>query len=530
MIFRINVIFLTALFIAFGNSIPNRVAAQTSLTAREARGKQIYLRGASPSGKEILAYVGESSLEAPASSFPCANCHGADGLGKPEGGITPSDISWDALTKVYGVKHPNGRQHPAYTPRALELAITRGTDPAGNKLLPVMPRYVLSPEDLADLVVYLQRLGKYTEPGISESKITIGTVVPSRGTLVDLGNAATTVIKAYFDEINSQGGIYNRRLELKTAETAATWPATRANIERLINDDQVFAMTGAFIAGIEKEIVPLVAEKEVPLIGPLTLFPQTSFPLNRHVFYLLSGINGQATAMVDFVKQNAKFNQKSAVVVYARNELYSQVVEAIQERSKKNGLSSLQVVDYEAGKFAAPELAKQLKDAKHEIVFFFGAGDEIHSFLKEAAAANWFPFVFLPGSAGASEILQAPAGFDNKIFLSFPAAPSDQTEEGTREFRALAAKYNFPTQHRAMEVSVFSSVKILVEALKRTGKNLTREDLIKTLEGFYDYPTGLTPAITYGPNRRIGAMGAHVVTVDLEKKQFVPVGGWIGIN
>ena len=520
---------LLAIVAAVSNLSPP-ATAQTSLTARELRGKQIYLRGTSPSGKEILAYVGDSSLEVPASNLPCANCHGLNGQGKPEGGITPSDISWDALTKVYGVKHPNGRQHPAYTPRALELAITRGTDPAGNKLLPVMPRYVLSPEDLADLVVYLQRLGKYTEPGISESKITIGTVVPSRGTLVDLGNAATTVIKAYFDEINSQGGIYNRRLELKTAETAATWPATRANIERLINDDQIFAMAGAFIAGIEKEIVPLVAEKEVPLIGPLTLFPQTSFPLNRHVFYLLSGINGQATAMVDFVKQNAKFNQKSAVVVYARNELYSQVVEAIQERSKKNGLSSLQVVDYEAGKFAAPELAKQLKDAKHEIVFFFGAGDEIHSFLKEAAAANWFPFVFLPGSAGASEILQAPAGFDNKIFLSFPAAPSDQTEEGTREFRALAAKYNFPTQHRAMEVSVFSSVKILVEALKRTGKNLTREDLIKTLEGFYDYPTGLTPAITYGPNRRIGAMGAHVVTVDLEKKQFVPVGGWIGIN
>jgi len=99
MIFRINLIFWTALLIAFGNSIPNRVAAQTSLTAREARGKQIYLRGASPSGKEILAYVGESSLEAPASSFPCANCHGADGLGKPEGGITPSDISWDAAAR-----------------------------------------------------------------------------------------------------------------------------------------------------------------------------------------------------------------------------------------------------------------------------------------------------------------------------------------------------------------------------------------------------------------------------------------------
>ena len=39
--------------------------------------------------------------------------------------------------------------------------------------------------------------------------------------------------------------------------------------------------------------------------------------------------------------------------------------------------------------------------------------------------------------------------------------------------------------------------------------------------------TGLTPAITYGPNRRIGAMGAYVVTIDLKESEFVPAGGWI---
>lgn len=32
-------------------------------------------------------------------------------------------------------------------------------DPAGNKLLYVMPRYQMSKEDLDDLVVYLKRLG-----------------------------------------------------------------------------------------------------------------------------------------------------------------------------------------------------------------------------------------------------------------------------------------------------------------------------------------------------------------------------------
>src|SRR5689334_16962986 len=109
-------------------------AVRNSLTPEQIRGKQIYTRGTSPSGKEILAYLGESSIEMPGSAMPCANCHGLDGKGKPEGGVTPSNLTWEVLSKPYGIKHTDGRQHAPYTERGLELAITRGTDPAGNRL------------------------------------------------------------------------------------------------------------------------------------------------------------------------------------------------------------------------------------------------------------------------------------------------------------------------------------------------------------------------------------------------------------
>ncbi len=125
--------------------------AQSPLTPQELRGKQIYLQGTSPSGKDVLAYIGDSSLEVPGSTVACANCHALRGQGKPEGGIDPSNITWEALTKPYGVTHSSGRKHPAYTDRGLELAISRGTDPGGNKLLYAMPRYQMSKEDLADL-------------------------------------------------------------------------------------------------------------------------------------------------------------------------------------------------------------------------------------------------------------------------------------------------------------------------------------------------------------------------------------------
>jgi len=76
-------------------------------------------------------------------------------------------------------------------------------------------------------------------------------------------------------------------------------------------------------------------------------------------------------------------------------------------------------------------------------------------------------------------------------------------------------------------LAAFSSAKILVEGLKQAGRDLSREKLIVVLEGLYEYQTGLTPPITYGPNRRVGALGAYIVSIDLKAKRFVPVSNWI---
>jgi len=524
-------VFLVSLFIALagGWKTQGQVAGADEVRLRERRGKQIYLQGTSQSGKEILAYLGESSLEVPGSAMPCANCHGLNGEGKPEGGVDPSNLTWESLTKPYGLKHADGRRHPPYTERGLELAITRGTDPAGNRLLNVMPRYQMTNGDLADLIVYMKRLGKDLDPGVSDSKIVIATVIPTKGALAEMGQAVKAVTSAYFEELNSQGGIYNRRFEFKLIESGETPAATRANVEAFLTDNQTFAMLAAFIAGAEKELVPLLAEKEVPLIGPLTLYPLTGFPLNRQVFYLLSGADVQFRALVNFAAKKPELKNSGVAVVYPRNDINANLLEAIRDQSKKDGWGALQSYDYEAGQFDTA-IVPRLSQANRTVVFFLGNAAEAISFMKEAEKVGWFPFIFLPGANASGAIFEAPAGFDGKLFLSFPTSPADQTAEGLNEFRVLWAKYNLTPKHMAAQMSAYSAAKILAEALKKVGKDLSREKLIQVLEGFYEYRTGLTPAISYGPNRRIGAMGAYVITVDLKTKQFQPAGGWVEIK
>lgn len=513
------------LFLVFGFT----VFAQDALTPQESRGKQIYVQGKGSSGREILAYLGESSIEVPGSAMACANCHGLDGQGKPEGGINPSDLRWESLTKPYRLANADGRQHPPYTERALELAIVRGTDPAGNKLLNVMPRYQMSREDLSDLVVYLKRLGKDRDPGISEGKIIIGAVYPTRGTLADLGQAVKAATTAYFDELNSQGGIYNRKFEVRFTETGDTPAATRANVERLIKEEQVFAMTGAFIAGSEKEIVALVQEKEIPLVGPMTLLPQTGFPVNRQVFYLLSGADGQARALIDFAAKRPELKNSGVAVVSLESEINAKVIEAIKDESRKIGLRAPEVVSYARGHFTADETARKLKQTGREAVFFLGDGDEALAFMKETEKLSWFPAIYLPVPS-SRKLFDAPLGFKNRLFCSFPTTPVDQTAAGIKEFRDLSEKYKLPPDHLAAQLQACSAAKILVEGLKRAGRDLSRDKLIVALEGLNHFETGSTPPITYGPNRRIGALGAYVVMIDLETKQFGAASPWIGID
>jgi ABC-type branched-subunit amino acid transport system substrate-binding protein len=522
----LNAVCLTILSLAFGSQT---ATAQQPLTAQEIRGKQIYLQGTSPSGKDIFAYVGDASLEVPGNVMACANCHGIAGQGKVEGGINPSNVTWEALTKPYGIAHVNGRKHPAYTGRALELAITRGLDPAGNKLLYAMPRYQMSKEDLDDLVVYLKRLGTDVDPGVSESKIVIGMAFPAAGPIGELSQAVRDVIAAAFAEMNAQGGVYNRQLELRSI-AAPTKSITRADVEKLIKDEKVFALTAVMIAGVEKEIVPLLAEQEVPLIGPLTLDPKIGSPLNRQIFYLLDGTAGQARALVSFMAKRPESKPLTIAMVHSGGDLAASVIEAVKDQSQKEKLAAPQVVEYASGSFAAAEMVTRLKEANVTAVFFLGNSGELVSLMKEAATANWFPQIFVQSGTATPALFDAPAGFDGKVFCTFPSTPADQTEEGIKEFLVLREKYKLPQQHLAAQVSAYSSAKILIEALKRVGKDLSRERLVQALEGFYNYQTGLTPPITYGPNRRVGAMGAYIVMFDLKEKKFVPVSGWVGVN
>jgi ABC-type branched-subunit amino acid transport system substrate-binding protein len=491
--------------------------AQAQLTDAERRGKQIYLRGTTASGNEITGRVAEIDL--PGSTATCGGCHGMKGEGKTEGGVTAGNLTWPHLLKPYGHTHTTGREHGPFNESSFIRAVVNGVDTNGNELLAAMPRYRLSAQDMADLIAYLKRIDTDLDPGVTDTSIRVGLLVPSQGALADVGAAMKDVFTAYFDNVNKRGGVFNRKIELHVAEVGAG-AAAGSVAQDFARKEQIFAFIGGLSAGADAQLAAVARSEQIPFIGPSTLLPHVETPVNRYLFYLLPGVAEQAVSLVTFAASRNELQNASVAIVHNDNTLAVAAATAAEEHAKKIGRRVEAKQVYTSTDFDAKRIVAELKSKDARAVFFFGSGKEQASFLSEAATARWTPHVFILGVMSGKEFSKDILEFKNKIFMALPTVPADVTREGMAEFRALHEQYRFTARNTASQLAAFAAAKIFLEALTRAGKDLSRETLISKLESLYEYDTGLTPRITFGPNRRIGANGAHVIALqDLHGSQ-----------
>lgn len=498
-------------------------AAAEELTPAEVGGKQIYTKGTSPRGAPITALVGSEALELPASAVPCGGCHGYDGKGRPEGGVIPADVRWSQLVKPYGHVHENGRSHPAFDEAGVARLLTEGLDPAGNRIDEAMPLYSLSEADLADLIAYLKRVETDRDPGIERDRLQVGTLLPLAGPNGELGQAMAQALYASIQEVNQQGGVLGRRLDLLVIPMGATPEETLSNLRLALQQEGVFALVGAYTVGLDEEILDLLRREQVPLVGPFTLDPGDEI-LNEAAFYLYPGFAEQARVLADQAFDQA--GDHPPIVIAPAGAHGDRLTQAVRDQLRRRGGPEPVELRYVAGKLDPGLVAETLAQEGGEALLFFGSQSELDGLLPVLASREKGPKIYLLSSLLGHSLLDAPPELDHRIFLAYPTLSSDISEAGRAEYQELAASHALPDGHLQGQIATFAAAKLLVEGLRRAGRDLSRQALVKSLEGLYGYETGLTPALSYGPNRRVGARGAHVVAVDLVNRAYQPVGGW----
>ena len=499
--------------------------APSERSAAISRGRQIYSTGVPANGAPLTASVGDPAMDVPASILKCSNCHGSDGRGKAEGGITPANIRWEELTKP-STSGPAGRRRGAYSGKLLVRAITLGIDANGNRLDPAMPRYRLTHEQAADLVAYLEVLGREADPGVTDSALKIGVVLPPAN---GPGSARgiRELIAAFALQMNGQGGFYGRELHFAFVNAPAEVEARAGAIRDFVEAEQPFVLIASYVSGCEEEIGRYLDENKVPLIGPIALNVADGPARHRYVFHLLAGLAGQGEALARFATQLPELKYAGVLVVHRDgDEAITVAKDTIGKRLVAAGWPAPREVILAEN--STPDWSALLRSGSVDAVFWFAPASGLDELYRAATRAASYPFLFAPHVLAGPELLSAPPGFAGRIFCSFPTLPSDQTSAGKSELLKLAGE--MPASDGGFSRMALSSAKLLVHGLRQTGKEVSREKLVEIMETLYSYNTEQTPAVTFTQNRRIGAGGVHVVGIDLQRKLVILPSTWVPLN
>ena len=521
---------LARLVLVLSLALSPALAMAGQLTPQEEAGRRIFREGESPSGAPLQALVGPQSTPLPGTSLPCASCHGEDGLGRPEGGVIPPNITWRELSKPYGHRHESGREHPPFDDKSFAGVLTFGTDPAGNKLDPSMPRYVMSYQDMSDLVAYLKKIDRDFDPGISADSLRIGTLVPKAGRMADLGRVVSGLIQIFVAEINAKGGIYGRKLELVGADFADDPKLAVANAERLVREQDVFALVSPFTVGVEAEISRLAEEAGIPVVGPFTVLPDSTLAINRYTFYLLPGLREQAMALAKYAATELSLQNPTVGIVYPEIEGYGEVVDAVEQQFRELKWDKVLRAGYPPGRMPQARALGELHQKGTEVILFLGADNELADLGIQIRDLIWSPYLLAPGPKVARSAVALPSTFGERVLLAFPTGPGDVTQRGAAALADLEKKAGVGTRHVPAQVSTYASLLVLEEGLKRAGRSLSRAKFAESLEKLFSFESGVTPSISYGPNRRGGVLGSHIVRVNLTTHSFQPTGKFVRID
>ena len=503
------------------------------LTEAEERGKYIYETGRSRSRRVIMASI-QGGEPTPGHILPCINCHGADGRGAEDYvGVAPLNVNWYALVSSGPHTHAV-RSHAAFDELSLARAIVLGKDPDGNDMDKSMPRYDMAKEDVEDLIAYLKVMDSQSDPAISGTTIRVGTILPTEGQHAGLGAAIRQTIEAVFAEVNASGGVNQRKLELAVGgwgenDNPQIWAA-----RDLVNKQPVAALVSPYVPNYDAEVEQLAAEKRLPVVGPYTVLQpngdregDAESEDNPFTFYLVAGLDLQARALVEAATAKVTPAETRLTIVYPRVRFFDGLAAAAARQAAALGFGSVDEEIFELNEFPAQATAISLSENDTGVVLFLGNSAELAQFTRYAQDADWKPLLLSPALLSEHNIFDLPDSFSGRVLLAYPSLPTDYSPEGAEEFERLHEKYRFDYSYSIAQVNAYIAAKVLVEALERAGRRLSRTGIVTALEGLDGFHPGLAPALSYGEDRRIGSIGVHIVPVDLVEDRFTEPVRWI---
>src|SRR3954469_18345358 len=271
------------------------------------------------------------------------------------------------------------------------------------------------PRTLIALVLALTSLSAITErvrePGVTDTEIRIGNVMPYSGSL-DIFGAIGKAEAAYFEMINERGGINGRKLRFVSYDDKSD-PVTALRLTRdLVEEDKVLLMFGSFGTPGNFAVRKYLNEGQIPQLfvasGDDYLSDPSQFPWTMA---WQPSFREEGRIYANYIQ--AFYPGKKIAALWQNDHLGKEIFRGLED-----GLGDVaRMIKADIAFDAADENLGQhvsiLKRSGAEIFVFAGAPANAAKVIEAAAALNWRPVFMLNQMASSIANALEPAGLEN---------------------------------------------------------------------------------------------------------------------
>jgi len=335
--------------------------------------------------------------------------------------------------------------------------------------------------------------------GVTKDAIKVGVLVTQRGAINFQGAAQAS--KAYFDWVNSQGGVNGRRIVPIYADDELDSAKGLAAINKMINDDKVFAFAAWNAPLTELSVTPIINENKIPLVGCYGNGDEYKSP---YVYSFEPWGYRWGLAMSSWI---ADLGGKKPAFIYVDNS--NAFANQAWEDGFKDGFAK-------RGITLSPDQIYKVDvtnpDFTQQVAGMQGAGvDSLATIIDQTAHVRLALAMnrqrFKPLYVSDPMILDRSSIEDPNVGASmegtYVASDMEWLTSQDPEVQLYVQETKRRFGSKAMinwsgEVS-WLGAKMFVEGLKRAGANPTRQSLMDALNSMTDFSTGFTAPLTIRP-------------------------------
>jgi ABC-type branched-subunit amino acid transport system substrate-binding protein len=343
---------------------------------------------------------------------------------------------------------------------------------------------------------------------VGDAEILLGMAAPFTGANRELGRGMRMGLEAAFAEVNAAGGVHGRRLRLVTVddgyEPSRTGPAMRELVER----KQVFAVVGNVGTPTAAVALPYCLQQKVLLFGAYTGGDVLrKDPPDRYVFNFRPSYADETAAAVRWLVRSRRVDPRRIAVFAQEDEFGAAGWRGASRQLAAHGVEEAGVVrvgyrrnaeDVSAAVAALRARAGAL-DAVVMVATYRAAAAFIHETQEAGLALHYTNVSAVDSSALGWSLVTTGArpGRDVLVTQVVPPLPSGVAAE--RRYREALERHAPGERPGAVSFEGFIVGNLLVEGLRRAGRELDTEKLVGALEGIRGLDLGLGTKISFGP-------------------------------